>query len=291
MALNLEDEVREGYMVSSKMKKAWKAELDMLIKLEEFCDENGLIYFMDYGTLLGAVRHKGFIPWDDDIDVTMPRPDYQRFLELAPSWFKHPYFVQNYYTDHHDNRMTMFSRIRNDNTTMLEKNYVPYADYHQGIFIDVFPMDIAPDDLGEREMSDAIATVLELWDATFDSKSLIMDLIAGKETKAGLDTLIDVLGLPYEERLKLLEGILTSLYDSAEEINVFSEIFRTPSCKKEWYSKTIKLPFEDYEFNAPSKYHEILTAHYGDYMVPKMFMADHEVGLLDPDRPYTEYIN
>ncbi|WP_022756731.1 LicD family protein [Butyrivibrio fibrisolvens] len=71
----------------------------------------------------------------------MPRSDYQKFLEIAPGWFKSPFFVQNYHTDHHDNRMTAFSRLRNDNTTMMGSTIIPDANLHQGIFIDIFPLE------------------------------------------------------------------------------------------------------------------------------------------------------
>ncbi len=290
MGFNLEEEIREGYVVAAKMKRVWKVQLDMLAMFDKFCKECGLRYYMDFGTLLGAVRHKGFIPWDDDIDVTMPRPDYQKFLGLAPTWFQHPFFVQNYHTDHHDNRMTSFSRLRNDNTTMIDGAIIPDVNYHQGIFIDIFPLDIASDVSGEKAVPDIIATLLELWTATFDPKDLLMEMVEGKETKLGIDAIIDILGLPYEERLLLLENLFTSCYESLDEINVFSKLFTTPPCKKEWYADVIKLPFENYEFDAPAGYHEILSARYGDYNERKMYASDHKVGILDPARPYTEYI-
>ncbi len=290
MDFNLDEEIREGYVVSTKMKKVWKTQLDMLVLFDKFCKENGLRYFLDYGTLLGAVRHKGFIPWDDDVDVTMLRPDYQKFLELAPDWFVHPYFLQNYHTDHHDNRMIAFSRIRNDNTTMIDGDIIADVNCHQGIFIDIFPLDIASDVSSGKAVPNIISALLELWTATFNPKDLLLEMIEGKESKFGMDAIIDVLGMPYEERLTLLENLLASCYENLDEINVFSEIFRTPPCKKEWYADVVKLSFENYEFDAPIGYHEILTAHYGDYNERKMYASDHTLEILDPDRPYTEYI-
>ncbi|WP_024866233.1 LicD family protein [Butyrivibrio sp. FCS014] len=290
MEFNLEEEIREGHVIAAKMKRVWKVQLDMLVLFDRFCAENGLTYFIDFGTLLGAVRHKGFIPWDDDIDVTMPRPDYQRFLEIAPKWFETPFFVQNYHTDHNDNRMTSFSRLRNDNTTMMGSAIIPNANFHQGIFIDIFPLDIAADVLDGKAAPEIISTLLELWTATFTPKDLLMEMIEGKEPKFGFDSMIEVLGMPYEERLTLLENLLASCYDSLGEINVFSKMFTTPPCKKEWYGGVVKLPFEGYEFNAPVGYHEILTARYGDYNERKMYASDHRIGILDPDRPYTEYL-
>ena len=85
-------EVRCGYEVSAKMKKIWAVELDLLAKFIDVCNKHELNYFVDGGTLLGAVRHKGFIPWDDDVDVIMPREDYDKLFEIAAQEFQYPYF-------------------------------------------------------------------------------------------------------------------------------------------------------------------------------------------------------
>ena len=78
-----EDEVRDGFYVTAEMKQAWAAQMEVLSDLDKACRENGIEYYADWGTLLGAVRHHGFIPWDDDMDVCMKRPDYNRFLRIA----------------------------------------------------------------------------------------------------------------------------------------------------------------------------------------------------------------
>ena len=92
-------EERDNYVVSPKMKKIWAVELDLLNEFARVCEENGLKWFAHAGTMLGAVRHKGFIPWDDDIDLIMPREDYERFCRIAPVAFSNPYFFQNEQTD------------------------------------------------------------------------------------------------------------------------------------------------------------------------------------------------
>ena len=79
----LEAETRDGYFIDVTMKEAWKEMLDITEEIVRLCDKHNLNYSIAAGTLLGAVRHKGFIPWDDDVDLHMPRPDYDRFLEIA----------------------------------------------------------------------------------------------------------------------------------------------------------------------------------------------------------------
>lgn len=85
MNINMQDEYIDGYFVSSKTKKIWNIELDMLKLLDDICKKYSLKYFVAYGTLLGAVRHKGFVPWDDDIDVFMLRDDYNKLARIAPA--------------------------------------------------------------------------------------------------------------------------------------------------------------------------------------------------------------
>lgn len=83
-----------GHVVTEKMKRIWAVQLDLLREFKQICEENGLRYFLWSGTLLGAVRHQGFIPWDDDIDVAMPREDYDRFRSLGRQGLKKPYELQ-----------------------------------------------------------------------------------------------------------------------------------------------------------------------------------------------------
>ena len=112
-------------------------ELEMLVELDRVCRANGITYQIWAGTQLGAVRHKGFIPWDDDIDIYLLREDYDRLMTLSDS-FLEPYFLQNVYTDHYFSRP--FARLRNSNTTGFVTQIERY-EANRGIFIDLFPID------------------------------------------------------------------------------------------------------------------------------------------------------
>ena len=119
------------------MNKLQECQLEILKAFIEVCQKNNLTYYLVGGTALGAVRHKGFIPWDDDIDVGMPRKDYDKFITLQKD-FKDPYFIQTYQTD--DNYIYNYAKVRNSNTTFIENFFVDTRINH-GVWIDVFPLD------------------------------------------------------------------------------------------------------------------------------------------------------
>ena len=137
-----------AYVVTAEKQELFSVLLDLLKELNRVCSENDITYYAFGGTMLGAIRHKGFIPWDDDVDIILPRKDYDRLKEVADKGaFGEPYFFQSPSTD--KGYPKGFCRLRNSNTTEI-----PYDDVamncNRGIFIDIFPLDILPDDEKER---------------------------------------------------------------------------------------------------------------------------------------------
>lgn len=122
-----------------EINKIWETEIEILDFFDKVCRKNGLRYSLAYGTLLGAIRHKGFIPWDDDIDVIMPRKDYEKLLEIWKIQSSDKYLIQSYKTDL--DYTNNFAKIRKNHTTFLQNEYEKNKKYHKGIFIDVFPID------------------------------------------------------------------------------------------------------------------------------------------------------
>ena len=126
-------EERDGYLVSSEMKKVWAVELDLLNEFSKVCSEHKLKWFAHAGTMLGAARHHGFIPWDDDIDVVMPRNDYERLCEIGKRAFASPYFFQNEDTDKYHARN--FSRLRNSETTAIFEYEFQFCFPYKGFLL------------------------------------------------------------------------------------------------------------------------------------------------------------
>lgn len=147
----LREEVREGYTVSAKMKEVMAVQLDLLRCFINVCEKHNLRYFMICGTLLGAARHRGYIPWDDDIDMAMPLEDYVRLREIAGSELKEPYLLQSEHDFARGGKMVLISRLRNTETTgIFRQDFNMRFHFNQGIYIDIFPL-IGMPPAAERE--------------------------------------------------------------------------------------------------------------------------------------------
>ena len=125
------------------MTELQKIELDMLKEFIRICDELNLTYYLVCGSALGAAKYQGFIPWDDDLDVALPREDYDVFCEKAQSMLPEHLFLQNHLTD--EQYPLYMSKIRNSNTTFIERIHSK-IDMNHGVYIDVFPLDGYPND-------------------------------------------------------------------------------------------------------------------------------------------------
>lgn len=264
------EEERCGYVTSAAMKQVWAVELDLLCEFDRVCKKLGLQYFLDSGTLLGAVRDGRFIPWDDDIDVIMLREDYDRFTALGPAEFKEPLFLQNAYTDV-DYRRGLTQLRRSDTTFILKREVEKRLPFNQGIWIDVFVLDgIAPEEELEQH---------------FAEKQAVRKQIGDVARQPGHDP------MAVRELFRRYDGICKR-YSDAQYLDTVMFKRNTQSLirlKREWYSKPVEMEFEGFRFPAPIGYHECLTQYFGpEYMTPQMLSTDHGDMIWDTDVPYTE---
>ena len=139
-------------MAEYDLKKVQEIELEILVEFDRICREHDIPYFLDSGTALGAIRHGGFIPWDDDIDVGMMREDYEKFLSIAPKELNSKYFLQTLETD--PECPCLFAKIRKNGTVYQENNKTGMK-MHMGIWIDIFPFDYISN--SQTEQSQLIA--------------------------------------------------------------------------------------------------------------------------------------
>lgn len=133
--------------IQTKIEQVWAVEQEILDVIHSVCTKHGLRYSLAYGTLIGAVRHGGFIPWDDDIDLVMPREDYEKLLSIWNDVAPEGYILQNIRTD--SDYTNTFTKIRKDHTTFLQDEAEGKKGYHKGVFVDIFPGDrVAPGKVG-----------------------------------------------------------------------------------------------------------------------------------------------
>ncbi len=280
------EETRCGFLVTGKRKKIWAVELAILEKFDQVCKKHHLTYYAFYGTLLGAVRHQGFIPWDDDIDVAMFRDDYEKFQEIAPQEFSDPYFYQSSYTDH---RIWPLSKIRDSRTTAIEFND---PDLNQGIFIDIFPLDDAPDG-NSRTLNNICRIQTTLWYTIVNPNAVYEGLQQGKKYVLSPDILLDLLRMNVRQRFKEFEMFNLSHFGQSEFVNfIIYEMTNSHyrPLRKEWFRKTEYLPFENIMIPVPAEYDKILTHLYGDYRQMIRGGSDHENIIIEPDISYKEYM-
>ncbi len=283
------EEERCGYLVTEKRKKVWAVGLELWERFDEVCKKHGITYYAYYGTLLGAVRHQGFIPWDDDIDVIMFRDEYKRFQEIAPSEFTEPYFFQNAYTDR---IIWQISKIRDSRTTAIERNFLSLKDtVHQGIFLDIFPFDSVADGIhSEFCVIEEIRNLL--WRMVMEPVTVLRELQSGAEFLLKPEFILELYQKGMKESFRVFEAFSEEHFGETEDVNYLLNDMtgkHSQCVKKEWFQDIIYLPFEHIQLPVPAEYDKILTRRYGDYHQLVPGGSDHEGVILEPDIPYKEY--
>jgi len=287
----LEKEVRCGYEVSEKLKKIWAVELDLLNHLLDVCKKHNIHVQVFAGTLLGAVRHKGMIPWDDDVDVAMSRVDFNRLCVVAPQEFRHPYFFQTALND--TKFYFAYGRLRNSLTTGVVMGQES-PDYNNGIFIDIFPLD----GLSCSKMLDKVQLglmrLLVKCCTTYNNKK--------RKNKGFIEICSRMLRplirlLPFPFWVAAYNRVLAMWTHTTERIGLRTHFrFGTKYCiMKSELSDTIEIPFENILVPAPRAYNTVLTRIYGDYMTfpPAEERGKWHEGQIhfDPDVSYKDYFS
>ena len=282
------EEVRTGWTVTAHMKRVWAVQLDLLHELQRVCEKHHLTYFADSGTLLGAVRHQGYIPWDDDIDIVMKRADYDRLVKLGPAEFSHPYFLQN---AHSEVFPRGYSRLRNSDSTALTE-FDLGKDINHGIFIDIFPLDHVPDDENVKKKwlkkIDLLYKTLKVGTAERSasyrglSKGIKYRLYRMAVKTAGYGRLVryyEHVCRKYNDRPT--ERISYIAYSRGKEKHLW---------KRECFDSSHNVPFEFMEINIPDGYDSRLTVEYHDYMKIVRSSTAHGTMVLEPDVPYEKFL-
>lgn len=252
------------------IKKEWNATiLDILKAFMKICKDNGLTYYCCAGTAIGAVRHHGIIPWDDDIDVIMPRPDYDRLLEIAKTADFGKYEIITPYDD--ETYPLYFSKLSNRNTTLIEDRQIPCVI---GLYVDIFPLDATDDDVAKaKRLKDRYTKIINRLNAvsTHNTFGEYLSLLKKKEEWGRFA----IKALAFFCRSALRRHLIRQMdrlshlydYDKAKNVQVYTgsyghrEVF-----PKSWLGKGKEFPFEDTTVLLPECYDEYLRHFFNDYM-------------------------
>ncbi len=263
------DEVREGFYVSSTMKRVWAAQLEVLAQIDQVCQRHHIPWFADCGTLLGAVRHGGYIPWDDDLDICMLRDDFTRFLAIASEELPEGYWVRTYGED----RWELTAQVANRRTLSIES--AELQKYHgcpYAVSVDVFVLDyLAPDENEEEVRRNLLSSVLtvagieNLDGGDLPEEAIECIAFAEEYCRVKIDR-----QQPLRRQLFQLAERLASLYNSTEAQHVALMSFWTTEHNHKYpihfVDHITQLPFENIMINVPANYDGVLRIEYGDYL-------------------------
>lgn len=249
------------YQEVTDIREIQQMELGIMEYIHEVCQKIGVKYFLAYGSLIGAVRHKGFIPWDDDMDICMLREDYEKLQDYLIANPDERYEVMSY--KNNLNYVYPFMKVQDNQTYLLEEDV--RIDSNMGIYVDIFPVDGYEDDSVFKDKMTRLIKKRQLSCYTFkgitNTKSLLNSLIR----------YISVIIFYFTNTNKYIRGIdelaQSRKVDDYELVDyLIYKDMNKPVWKREWLKQTITGVFEGKEFMILKNYHEILTSDYGDYM-------------------------
>lgn len=269
------EEEREGFVIKPMIKRAWAAQLEVLNEIDLICKRHNIKYYAEYGTLLGAVRHQGFVPWDDDMDIGMLRKDFVRFQHYAAKELPEPFKLLSI---HNYNHKEFISRVINGYTIKTTPEFMekfhgcPYV-----VGVDIFISDNLPLNKEEEELQLKLMSVVNTLGREWEKQEM-----TDEERE---DCLLQVEELcrvkidrdkPIMRQLIDLSDKISAMYwdIDAKEVTFLPKLFhnreyRLPiSC----FEMTVDVPFDQTMIPVPIGYHDILTMRYGSgYMTPRQY--------------------
>lgn len=279
-----EAQERDGFLVDTTMKTVWAAEIEVLNEVAIICDRHDLSWYAAYGTLLGAARHEGFVPWDDDIDIWMLREDYRKLMEYLPQELPNGFVIRS----PHAREGYPEYQVYIDNCDCISVEPEHLERFHGCPFmvgIDIFPLDTLPDDPKKLDMQKALfSTALMLQQIRYNQRAGVAETTAEEEQQAfqSVETLLHNLNQMYGIRISsdLLKGEhlekgLEQIWQAAEALGkggsqlvmYLDYLKNRKKYQKSWFEGTAALNFEGFQVPVPRGYDEVLQVIYHDWHV------------------------
>lgn len=270
-----EDEMRCGFLVDSTMKTCWAAEMELLYDIDVICEKHDIPYYVYFGTMLGAVRHQGFVPWDDDIDIALLREDYERLMTVLKEELPLEYVVNNPEED--ENGREYWGSVANSDYISIEPDRL--QKFHGCPFmvgIDIYPLDFIPRNMVQREnkkqqfhLAYTTCRLAKKEDRTAKDEENLQILL--KEIERRFDVRFDMNKPVPGQLVRLQHHIASSVKETeGDELAVYIN-FGGPDREypnKSGFARIDWMPFENIYVPVPCGYDEILTSLYGDYKTP-----------------------
>ena len=277
------DEIRDGFLVTADRKKLWNKLMEIWAEVDRICQKHSIKYFAEGGTLIGAARHKGFIPWDDDLDISMLRPDYEKFKQVAEKEFQSPIIISSAYNS---GEILTIVKVMDKETAAIENinGHRP-----QGIFIDIWPLDDIPDG---SERGQAVWEIRQsLLAAINNPKGTLQEISKGEvEFKPSNGFIKNFIKLPVLDQFREYEKFCANHFGETENVGYpFSkDLGISGNLKRDYYREVVYLPFESVQVPVPVDYEQVLEAEFGDWRKFVRARSFHELTYISTDISYND---
>lgn len=293
------DEVRNGFYIPTAIKQAWAAALEVLSEIDRICVKHNITYYADWGTLLGAVRHGGFVPWDDDLDICMKRDDYVKFRAVADAELPKNYVIHDY--ERKEDHWQFLARVVNNEHICFDEKYLrEHNNFPWLVGVDIFLKDYLYPDREREECRDK--EVMRLY-------TVAQMLIEKKVNDQTISVQLKEIEKRYKISLSMKHkntDLAVALYRLAEQQMAKVKPYETDRIgqifpwvlksgldvgeDKELYEKTIRLPFENTTIPVPAYYNQVLSRRYGNYCVVRKVWTGHNYPFFEGQRKDMEQL-